>query len=103
MVEDTPDELIYDLFSSHFYPRQRAGPADPGHASAPWRRLSRRQLLRLLRERLPAPEHADRRRRATCATRDLSRLVRATRSASWRAGPRQPRRPPAAALRSAAS
>ena len=32
MVEDTPDELIYDLFSDPLLPAAPAGAADPGHA-----------------------------------------------------------------------
>jgi predicted Zn-dependent peptidase len=49
MVEDTPDELLYDLFSSHFYPAHPLGrPIQGTHESV--RGLSRRQLLGFFRE-----------------------------------------------------
>ncbi len=44
MVEDSPDELIYDLFSSHFFPDQTLGRPIQGTA-ATVSSMSRRQLL----------------------------------------------------------
>jgi predicted Zn-dependent peptidase len=48
MVEDTPDDLIYDLFSSMFYPRSPVGrPVQGTHETVS--ALSRRQLLNFFR------------------------------------------------------
>jgi predicted Zn-dependent peptidase len=44
MVEDTPDDLIYDLFAEEFYPRQTLGRPIQGTA-ATIAALTRRQLL----------------------------------------------------------
>ena len=48
MVEDTPDELLYDLFSSRFYPRHPLGRPIQGTAKT-IRALTRRQLLNFFR------------------------------------------------------
>jgi len=49
MVEDTPDELLYDVFSSHFYPAHPLGrPIQGTHDSVSG--LSRRQLLGFFRD-----------------------------------------------------
>jgi len=49
MVEDTPDDLIYDLFSSFFYPRNALGRPIQGTEQTV-RSMSRRHLLRFFRE-----------------------------------------------------
>jgi predicted Zn-dependent peptidase len=48
MVDDTPDELIYDLFSSHFYPRHALGRPIQGTAETV-SAMTRRQLLSYFR------------------------------------------------------
>jgi predicted Zn-dependent peptidase len=48
MVEDTPEELIYDLFSSHFYPGHPLGRPIQGTRQTV-RRLDRQRLLRYFR------------------------------------------------------
>jgi predicted Zn-dependent peptidase len=49
MVEDTPDELLYDLFAQHFYPRHPLGRPIQGtvRTVSSW---SRARLLRFFRE-----------------------------------------------------
>jgi predicted Zn-dependent peptidase len=49
MVEDTPEELVYDLFSQHFYPDHPLGRPIQG-TEATVRGLSRRRLLRFFHE-----------------------------------------------------
>jgi predicted Zn-dependent peptidase len=49
MVEDTPDELLYDLFSDSVYPRHPLGRPIQG-TSKTVASMSRRQLLRYFRE-----------------------------------------------------
>ena len=49
MVEDTPDDLIYDLFAESFYPRQTLGRPIQGTAETV-SRLSRRSLLKFFRD-----------------------------------------------------
>jgi len=49
MVEDTPDELLYDLFSDRFYPSHPLGRPIQGTARSV-ASLSRRQLLRFFRD-----------------------------------------------------
>ncbi len=49
MVEDSPDELVYDLFTDHFYPRQPLGRPIQG-TERTVRALGRGQLLRYFRE-----------------------------------------------------
>jgi predicted Zn-dependent peptidase len=49
MVEDTPDELLYDLFSESVYPRHPLGRPIQG-TSRTVAALSRRQLLRFFRD-----------------------------------------------------
>ena len=48
MVEDTPDELIYDVFSGHFYPRHPLGRPIQG-TGATVGAMSRRRLLGFFR------------------------------------------------------
>jgi predicted Zn-dependent peptidase len=48
MVEDTPDELLYDLFSDHFYPGNPLGRPIQGTEETV-ASLTRRQLLRFFR------------------------------------------------------
>jgi predicted Zn-dependent peptidase len=48
MVEDTPDELIYDLFSTEFYPRHTLGRPIQG-TEATVSKMGRRQLLNYFR------------------------------------------------------
>jgi predicted Zn-dependent peptidase len=48
MVDDSPDELIYDLFSENFYPRHVLGRPIQGTAET-LRGMSRRQLLSFFR------------------------------------------------------
>jgi len=55
MVEDSPDDLIYDLFASEFYPRQTLGRPVQGTAETV-AGMSRRQLLGFFR-RSYRPEH----------------------------------------------
>ncbi len=55
MVEDTPDELLYDLFARHFYPRHPLGRPIQGTARG-LRALSREHLLRFFR-RVYRPEN----------------------------------------------
>jgi predicted Zn-dependent peptidase len=49
MVEDTPDELLYDLFAQHFYPRHPLGRPIQG-TEATVSSWSRGRLLRFFRE-----------------------------------------------------
>jgi len=55
MVEDSPDDLIYDLFAGEFYPRQALGRPIQGTAETV-STMSRRQLLGFFR-RSYRPEH----------------------------------------------
>jgi predicted Zn-dependent peptidase len=55
MVEDSPDELIYDLFAGEFYPRQTLGRPIQGTAETV-SAMTRRQLLGFFR-RSYRPEH----------------------------------------------
>jgi predicted Zn-dependent peptidase len=48
MVEDTPEELVYDLFSSHFYPRHPLGRPIQGTETT-LSSLTRTRLLRFFR------------------------------------------------------
>ncbi len=48
MVEDTPEELIYDLFSGHFYPRHALGRPIQGTGESV-RGMSRRRLMGFFR------------------------------------------------------
>lgn len=49
MVEDSPEELVYDLFSTHFYPRHPLGRPIQGTEKTVGG-LSRRRLLRYFRD-----------------------------------------------------
>jgi predicted Zn-dependent peptidase len=49
MVEDAPEELVYDLFSTHFYPKHALGRPIQG-TEGTVRGLSRSRLLRYFRE-----------------------------------------------------
>src|SRR5262245_17961912 len=49
MVEDSPEELVYDLFSDHFYPRHPLGRPIQGTEKTVGG-LSRRRLLRYFRD-----------------------------------------------------
>jgi predicted Zn-dependent peptidase len=55
MVEDSPDDLIYDLFAAEFYPRQTLGRPIQGTAETVTA-MTRRQLLNYFR-RSYRPEH----------------------------------------------
>ena len=49
MVEDAPEELVYDLFSTHFYPKHALGRPIQG-TEGTVRGLSRSRLMRFFRE-----------------------------------------------------
>jgi predicted Zn-dependent peptidase len=49
MVEDAPEELVYDLFSTHFYPKHALGRPIQG-TEGTVRGLSRTRLMRFFRE-----------------------------------------------------
>jgi predicted Zn-dependent peptidase len=98
MVEDSPDELVYDLFTDHFYPRQPLGRPIQGTARTV-RALGRGQLLGYFRESYRPGDiliaAAGNLRHA-----EMARLVRTAFGALER-GPRRSERPPTPRARAA--
>jgi predicted Zn-dependent peptidase len=94
MVDDTPDELLYDLFSEHFYPRHVLGRPIQGTAETVGA-LSRPQLLNFFR-RAYRPEnmlvvaagHLQHGRTARLIRRGLGNLSRGKRTRTRSAAPR---------------
>ena len=62
MVEDTPDDLVMELFAEAFWPDSSPRPAHPGHEADGGPFPARGPRLLLL-ARVPPLEHRDRRRR----------------------------------------
>ena len=90
MVEDTPDELIYDLFSERFYPRQTLGRPIQGTA-ATVSAFTRRQLLSFFR-RVYRADNMLVAAAGNLRHAELARLVRRAFGSLQRSGKRTARR-----------